>query len=195
VALRAAREDAIEQLSDAFARDVITLEAFEQRVDQAFACQQVADFDGLVRDLGPRHAQALARVERALPVPVSESVARVERVALSVLGNVERRGRWSLPRYGRALSVLGNIELDMRDVVFPPGVTELVVNAVFGNVEIVVPPELAVETSGSGILGSFASMCRVPRDLGGEPLLRIRGSAVFGNVEIRTWPRALPERR
>jgi hypothetical protein len=26
-------------------------------------------------------------------------------------------------------------------------------------------------------------------------LLRIRGSAVFGNVEIRTWPRALPERR
>lgn len=198
VALHSAREETIERLSDAFARDVLTLEAFEQRVDRAFACRASAEFEALVADLGPRPAErALVRVapELALTTEPIGSTERAQSVALSVLGNVERRGSFSLPRLGRAVSVLGNLELDLREVAFPLGVTELRVSAVFGNVEIVVPPHVAVETDGSGILGSFASVSRHPLDAVREPVLRIRGNAVFGNVEIRTMPRALPERR
>ncbi|MFZ5892635.1 MAG: DUF1707 SHOCT-like domain-containing protein [Myxococcota bacterium] len=195
LALRSAREATIERLSEAFARDVLTLEAFEQRVDQAFACRTTEDFEALVHDLGPARApRALARVETAVvaqPTPPEN----IQSVALCVLGNVERRGRFSLPRVGRAVSVLGNVELDLRDVSFPLGVTELRVNAVLGNIEIIVPPNLAVETEGSGILGSFASLARTPLEPSGEPVLRVRGSAVFGNVEIRTLPRALLPRR
>lgn len=201
VALRAAREHTIQRLSEAFAGDVLTLEAFENRVDQAFACRTRSDFEALVRDLGPTLEQrALMRVEADLaPSPEPSAQPNIQRVALSVLGNVERRGRFVLPRLGRALAVLGNVELDLREIAFPAGVTELRVSAVLGNVEIVVPPNLAVETDGSGILGSFATVSRMPLEAGDEPVLRIRGNAVLGNVEIRTLPRteprALPERR
>lgn len=203
VALQGAREETIERLSEAFARDIITLEAFEQRVDRAFACRAVGEFDALLADLGPvpaPHARVrvatepLARAATLAARPSELAPRAPERVALSVLGNVERRGRFSLPRFGRALSVLGNLELDLRDVAFPLGVTELRVSTVLGNVEIIVPPHLAVETQGSGILGSFASIARRPLDARDEPVLRIVGIATLGNVEIRTLPRALPER-
>lgn len=201
VALQKAREDTIERLSDAFARDVLTLEGFEQRVDRAFACRGVNEFDALLADLGVTRAErALVRVAPELPVAAdlaepSPLTPQPERVALSVLGNVERRGAFALPRLGKALSLLANLELDLRDITFPRGVTELRVSAVLGNVEIIVPPNIAVETDGSGILGSFASVARHPIDPRGEPVLRIRGNAILGSVEIRTMPRALPERR
>lgn len=197
VALQNAREDTIERLSEAFARDVLTIDAYEQRVDRAFACRDVNEFDALLADLGLARAEhALVRARPALAVLAepAESAPQAARVALSVLGNVERRGAFALPRLGKALSVLGNLELDLRDIAFPLGVTELRVSAVLGNVEIIVPPHIAVETDGSGILGSFASMARHPIDVRGEPVLRIRGNAILGSVEIRTMPRALPER-
>jgi hypothetical protein len=44
------------------------------------------------------------------------------------------------------------------------------------------------------VFGSLASLDRRPRAGAGEPVLRIVGSAVFGNVEIETLPsRALLE--
>jgi hypothetical protein len=88
--------------------------------------------------------------------------------------------------------VLGNIELDLRDVTFPDGVTQIHVRAVLGNIEIVVPPHLPVECEGTGILASFAALSRMPAEgTATGPVLRIVGSAVLGNVEIRTLPRGL----
>jgi hypothetical protein len=57
-----------------------------------------------------------------------------------------------------------------------------------GNVEITVPATLAVECRGTPVFGSFASLARLPAMPAGEAILRIVGSAVFGNVEVRTRP-------
>jgi hypothetical protein len=115
-----------------------------------------------------------------------------------VLGNVERRGRFRLSNGDRVLSVMGNVELDLRDALLPDGVTTIFVRAVLGNVEITVPPTLPVECEGAGILASFAELNRLPAEGSGTgPVLRIVGRAVLGNVEIRTLPRglALPSER
>jgi hypothetical protein len=64
---------------------------------------------------------------------------------------------------------------------------EVAAMATFGNIEIIVPPHLAVETEGNGILGSVAQLTRAPREPDpGAPLLRVRGTAVFGNIEVVT---------
>ncbi len=56
-------------------------------------------------------------------------------------------------------------------------------------VEIVVPPHLSVECEGRALLGSFSEVNRVPAEGAADgPVLRVIGSAVFGNVEIQTRP-------
>ena len=56
------------------------------------------------------------------------------------------------------------------------------------------PPHLFVECDGTGILGSFSNVSRIPHEGPRDgPVLRITGKAVLGNVEIRTRPRQLPE--
>jgi hypothetical protein len=194
VALRELRHATIERLSEAFAQDELGLDEFERRVDAAFDARSLADLDRLVADLGraltPSAVPEIARSgdTGAGPLVLHDSQVRPIRVALAVLGTTERRGRWSLPRSARVVAVFGNVELDLREVVLPAGVTELFVRALFGNVELTVSPHLAVEASGTAVLGSFSSVSRVPAEPGDEPILRVIGSSVFGNVEIHTRP-------
>jgi hypothetical protein len=127
-------------------------------------------------------------------VPPSELVAaappdsKPSRLALAVFGHVERRVHGCVSSGAAVIAVFGNVELDLRDLELPPGVTELRVRAVLGNVELTVPPTVAVECRGASIFGSFASLDRLPRQASGDPVLRVVGSAVFGNVEIKTLP-------
>ena len=193
-----AREEAIERLSSAFAQDEIGLADFEDRVDAAFAASDGAGLRSLVQGLEESPA-ALVRVktaEMSVPRPGETAAVRAARSpdALAVLGNLQRSGAWRLESGSRAVAVLGNVELDLRDVTLPEGVTEITCRAVFGNIEITVPPNLTVECVGAGILGSFASMHRIPPEgEGGRAVLRILGSAVFGNVEVHTRPRGMSE--
>jgi predicted membrane protein len=50
---------------------------------------------------------------------------------------------------------MGGSELDFREAVMGPGVTELQIFAVCGGVEVVVPPGLNVESHGIAIMGGF----------------------------------------
>jgi hypothetical protein len=195
LAVSAARDQVLEQLSDAFAKDELGLDEFEARVDDAYRASTEEGLALLVKDLAlPAFAAPTSSgATTALAVP-GERVRRVT----AVLGNVERRGRFRLSNGDRVLSVMGNVELDLRDALLPDGVTTLFVRAVLGNVEITVPPTLPVECEGTGILASFAELNRLPAEGSGTgPVLRIVGSAVLGNVEIRTLPRglALPSER
>jgi hypothetical protein len=195
LAVTEAREQVLEQLSEAFAKDELGLDEFEARIDGAYQASTEVGLRALVNDLAPPVAPASTELLRtAAPSTALASAPQVPRRArvLAVLGNVERRGRFQVPDGYRATSVLGNIELDLRDVVLGDGVTHLYVRAVLGNIEIVVPPDLPVECEGTGFLASFAQLNRIPAEgTAAGPLLRIIGSAVLGNVEIRTLPRGL----
>jgi hypothetical protein len=192
LAVTQAREQALERLSDAFAKDELGLDEFEARVDRAYLASSQAALSELLADLSAQPAAArtelVAAPTAALAAPAAARPPRI----LALLGNVERRGRFQVPDGYRVTSVLGNVELDLRDVVFAEGVTQIHLRAVLGNIEIVVPPNLPVECEGSGILASFAALSRMPAEGGvAGPVLRIVGSAVLGNVEIRTLPRGL----
>ena len=66
--------------------------------------------------------------------------------------------------------------IDLREVSLPAGVTTLRVRAVFGAVEITVPPSLIVECAGTGVLGSFTGVNHVREERADdEPVLSHRG--------------------
>jgi len=189
VALREARDGVLTRLSEGFARDELSLDELERRVERAFAAGDEPELSALVVDLAPP-AFAPGVLVRAPAGPLASTAPRR---TSAILGNVERRVSHLLPG-ARVSAILGNVELDLRDVTLPPGVTEIEVRAVFGNVELTIPPTLAVECVGTSVLGSFASVHRVPRGTPDEPVLRVTGAAVLGNVEVKTLPsRALLE--
>lgn len=182
VALRDRREAVIQILTDSFANDLLDVDAFEERLSRAHAAAAVAELDVLVADLQPLPETA-QRVQLA-KIPVG-GVPDRPRTLSAVFSNIQRRGVWQVPSAITARSVFGNAELDFRDAQFAAGVTELRVRAVFGNVEIVVPPHLAVECDGSAVFGNFEQGEHAVADPE-RPVLRIVGVAVFGNVEIKT---------
>jgi hypothetical protein len=185
-ALRASRAQTIERLSNGFTRDELGLEEFEARLDRAYRADAVAELEALVNDLS---AETVAIVFDAEVVPAANTalapLSPAPR-AVAILGSVERRGQLAA-RVSGALAVLGSVVIDLRDVSMPPGISTLQVSAVLGSVEIIVPPQLAVESAGASILGSFEGIQRVPRDPDPDlPVLRVQGRAVLGSIEIRT---------
>jgi hypothetical protein len=106
---------------------------------------------------------------------------------VSFLSSNEREGRWELPRHFRALAVLGNVELDLRDAVIGIGVSLIEAVAVMGNIEITVPPDVAVESEGDSLLGSFVVKYKggaTPNAAIGLRTVRITGTAYASSVEI-----------
>jgi hypothetical protein len=106
---------------------------------------------------------------------------------VSFLSSNEREGRWELPRHFRALAVLGNVELDLREAVIGIGVSFIEAVAVMGNIEITVPPDVAVESDGDSLLGSFVVKYKgnaTPAAATGLRVVRITGTAYASSVEI-----------
>jgi hypothetical protein len=107
---------------------------------------------------------------------------------VAFLGSTEREGHWELPRRLRALAVLGNVEIDLRNAIVGVGLYEIEAVAVFGNVEITVPPEINVECDGDALLGSFTvqyegrvNTAAATRD----STIRVTGSAYAAAVTVR----------
>lgn len=106
---------------------------------------------------------------------------------VAFLSSTEREGRWELPRHFRALAVLGNVELDLRDADIGLGVSVIEAVAVMGNIEITVPPDVAVECDGDSLLGSFTLKYKGRVNTAaatGDRTVRITGTAYASSVEI-----------
>ena len=195
---QARRQEAIDAWCEAFARDEMELDEFERRVEAAHRTESSAELDRLLADLGPRpvparrsggspaaaapgDSRASARRATALPGQVRE-----RELIAGVMGGSMRRGRWTPARRVTAIGVMGGVELDFRDAVLAPGVTEVHAFAFWGGVQILVPPDVRVECSGLGVMGGFDHRDDVANEPDASaPVLRITGIALMGGVEVR----------
>jgi hypothetical protein len=184
IALRDRRDSAIQRLTDSFVADLLAMDQFEERLARVHSATTVAEVDRLVADLAPLPSGTSSTALSNLTV--NPGLSTVTRRIRSIFGNVERHGGWAVPPQLQVTATFGNVELDFRDARFTAGVTELEARVVFGNLEIFVPPQLAVECEGSSVLGNFENHGTGAVADPDRPLLRIKGYAVLGNVEIHT---------
>jgi hypothetical protein len=85
---------------------------------------------------------------------------------------------------GELLTWYGGGRLDLRGATIAPGGADLRVRAIFGGVQLIIPPTWRVEaTTTTPIMGGIADMTRTPVDPD-APVLRISTMAVFGGVAI-----------
>jgi hypothetical protein len=87
-----------------------------------------------------------------------------------------------------AFAMFGGVELDLRSATFAGGEAEIVAVAVMGGIDITVPEGLTVQVDGMGIFGGFDQRAEGPGGPG-SPVLRIKGAALFGGVDVKRKPR------
>lgn len=176
------RDAAVDALSDAFAQDVLSVEEFERRVELAHRAETAAELRALLDDL-PGDASVPARREEG-PARTPPAHVPDQGVVVGLLGGGVRKGRWTPARYNYAVGVLGGAELDFRDCALPP-VTDVRCFAIMGGVDVVVPPDVIVDTSGVGILGGFDHVAEADEAPAGAPVIRITGVAFMGGVSVQ----------
>lgn len=184
VSLKERRELTVRALCEHFAHDRLELTDFETRLDRAHRATAAAELDALLSDM-PAPAVAPPResaVKRGAAL-VTDAV-RDSRTLLAFMGGVERRGHWTPARRNVCLAIMGGIGLDFRDVQLPPGETEVFLFCMMGGAEIIVPPDLAVDSSGIAIMGGFESASPRRSDDPAAPVLRIHGVCIMGGVEV-----------
>lgn len=192
VALRAERERCVDMLSEAFATDLLDVDEFERRVDLAHTADTVhalvslrEDIRGLDTSEAPKEALVAtydAETQEALALAQAPTGWCV-----GIMGAAERKGQWRVPKRLRVATIMGGASLDFREAILAPGVSSVHVVACMGGIEVIVPPNLAVECNGIGIMGGFESMERCPAVPDpSRPLLRITGLTMMGGIEITT---------
>lgn len=184
------RQVTIDALCEHFANDAMDVEEFERRIDVAHQAANVDELRELLRDLPggglpvPVGAGTQPASARGYSVVPADQI-RPNGYAIAILGGTRRVGRWTPARMNNAIAFCGGAELDFREAALGPGVTELRIVAVWGGVEVIVPPGLNVESHGIGIMGGFDHVAdnNVSADPT-APTLRISGVALMGGVDI-----------
>lgn len=184
------RQVTIDALCEHFANDAMSVEDFEARIDEAHRATTVEELRSLLHDLPSGNLPANRDATVPAPSGASASVP-VEYVEpngyqIAILGGTRRTGRWTPAKVNNTIAIMGGVELDFREAALSSGVTELKVYAMWGGVEVIVPPGMAVESHGIGILGGFE---HTGDELQGHdpsaPVLRVSGVALMGGVDIK----------
>ena len=181
------RERAVRRLGTHFAEDHLSVEEFEQRVDRVYSAATPVEiesvFQGLPTLVTSNVPERLG--ETKLPARVRAEHVPKQGFQIAVLSGNDRKGAWTPARQFTTIAIMGGAGLDLREARFGPGITEIRVVAIMGGVEVIVPPGLAVQTRGFGIMGGFDGIDQPSADPDPEaPIVIIKGIAIMGGVEV-----------
>jgi hypothetical protein len=105
---------------------------------------------------------------------------------VSVFADVRRSGWWRAEGVVAPISVVGDIELDLRQAAVPGGEVTIRAIAPFGDIEVIVPDGVAVELSGFSLFGSTKADVRRSAADAPAPVVRVRAFTIFGSVRARS---------
>lgn len=102
-----------------------------------------------------------------------------------VLSGTSRKVESQNFKGGKVDVVLGSAEVDFRGARLSGGQATLVLSVVLGSIELTVPHEWQVVLEGTPVLGSMDSRKKTIPDAEKTGTLFIKGSAVFGSIEVK----------
>lgn len=167
------REAVIERLRAACGDGRLSLEEFSDRVTDVYRARTAADLVPLTGDLP------------ALPEPPAPGL-RPTNWVLGILSGSRRTGPWRPASPTKAVAVLGSCQLDLTDVDLSTS-PHLVVVAVLGGIEVLVPEGVQVDFGGFAFLGGREDKTST-HTKPDAPVVRVDGWAFLGGVTVRTRP-------
>lgn len=183
-AMRASDQDrdaVVSKLQRAFAEGRIDDEEFDTRVRAVLASRTFGELEQWTADL----PEVSAQQSTALTVGSGKN-GKPGRISLAYKTRLRRGGRWRVPGKFNAIAYKGGSVIDLRVAELVEGHATIRAIAYKCTVTVLVPPGMRVELSGIGVeepeddgLGALAS---------GAPVVRVKGIAYKGKVEVRTLP-------
>lgn len=174
------RERAAQRLQTAMAEGRITIRELDERLAVVYAARYEADLEPPLADLPPAPGHAAAIAQSAGVAPVGEPV-----VLRSGMGDIKRKGSWTVPARLRVESTMGTAVLDFCDTVVPYAVVDIEVRLGAGSARILVPEGATADVD--GVVATMGSVtCKVPSDpRPGVPHFRVHGKTGMGSVTVR----------
>lgn len=179
------RHQVAEILREAAGEGRLDIDELDQRLEATYAARTYADLVPITLDLPshPHQRPVPARQPAASPVVVP---GPEQESHFAILSGLSRKGVWVVPRRMTILALMGGAELDLRRAKFAAPEVVITVNAFMGGAQIIVGPNVHVQVEGTGIMGGYAGPSGlVEAELDeGSPVVRIKGFAVWGGVNV-----------
>lgn len=192
VSLEREREKVVEQLSQHFAVDNLSLDELERRMGLVYQASSIQSLRELTRDLPSAESPVPARA----PAPVPAAFLPEEGRIVSVMAQTKRTGMWQPPRKLDLWCVMSETQLDMTQAQLASGVTEIEIRALMAQVKIIVPPGVRVVCQPSAFMAEVADETSNPPAVGsGAPVIRITGPVIMTELKVyvRTRERLLAD--
>ena len=119
------------------------------------------------------------------PLVVPDPLIPERKGTLAFVSNVERHGDWILPRHYRALSVMGNLALDLTRARLGAGISQIEIVCIMGAVTILVPPDIRLDCDAIPVIGNLEVRRNAETTTSPDaPLVQISGTAFMGSIEV-----------
>jgi hypothetical protein len=176
----AERDAVAELLNAALAEGRLDPAEHAERLDAVYAAKTRAELEPVVADL-----PADAAPDPSAPVQGSRRVVDAEptsRSALVIMSGAVRDGEWVVPRRFTAASVMGHVEIDLREARFTAAHTTIQAHTLMGSVEVIVPDDVVLRVEGVGVMGAYWLENDMPETARGEgaPVVTVTGVSLMG---------------
>lgn len=173
------RDAVAELLNEALAEGRLDTEEHTERLDAVYAAKIRAELEPLVADLpAQRSAEPEAPVQGVERVVDAEPTSRS---AVVVMSGASREGPWVVPKRFTAASVMGHVEIDLREARFTAQHTTIQAHTLMGSVEVVVPDDVVLRVEGMGVMGAYWTEGEVPEKTAPEaPVVTVTGVSLMG---------------
>jgi hypothetical protein len=183
------REHVVQSLCAHYAQDHLSTGELEARFERANKATTSVDLRAVLAGLPPLGAMVappapLFQVGDAMPTHTSTGLPAHEKRYAAIFAEVKKEGYWAPSPLIVGRTVFGNMVFDLREAVLPPEGVVFDLDVMFGEAVVLLPPGLGAEVDCSAILGSVEDKSQ--RSAAGAPLVRVRGSTVFGSIIVKT---------
>ena len=187
--LTRAREQKINELSQHFANDDLSLDELERRIELVYKAGSVAELDSITADL--RLTPTSAGMTPAPMSPRQQVMTGMEARRgrlLAIMGESRRTGRWLVPSQLRVVSLMSDTQLDLTQAVMASGLAEIHVTAMWSSCRLIVPPGMRVINEMHAVMASVTSNADEMDPPGvsrtNAPTIRLTGTAFMAEVKV-----------
>lgn len=191
------QQTAMEDLRERYARGGLPLDEFRRVMGQLMVTTDPAECQAILDTLSPEPEQSRS-VSAPLPAvsrPLGPSRGRVHRIS-ALFGEAKRTDAlWELGPETQVSATCGEVQLDVRMARLSEGENVLRLNALFGEIKVIVPRGLRIYMDSSARFGEVSAPGHT---IGGITMsdeftlgeadttsyLRIEASATFGEIKV-----------
>lgn len=178
------KEQVVQALCAHYAQDHLSTGELEARFDRIYKSTSRAQLDTVLQGLPSLPRASVAPAPMYHLAEPTGALPSNQRRYLAVFSEVKKEGVWSPAPMIEAKVVFGTVILDLRDADLPPEGLTIDVDVVFGEAKVLLPPGIGADVDCSAVMGEVSD--KAHRALPGAPVIRVRGSVIFGSITVVT---------